>query len=342
MSVTLKDIAKETGLSVATVSKYINGATLKERNRAAIEQAIQRLGYTVNELARGLKSNKSRTIGVIIPELSNLFITQIITKIEDILRGHGYSVVICDCHTDEKLECEAVRFLLGKMVDGIINMPVCKDGRHLLPAVEKGIPVTLIDRPVSQLSDTADCVLIDNEDAAYRATKYLMEHGHKHIGIITGPGDIYTSVRRLAGYRKALSEAGLNGFENLVAYGDYTVQGGYESMSSLLSVKNGMTAVFVTNYEMTLGAMIAANERNVRIPQELSFLGFDNMDLARVTHPKLSIVTQPLEEMGIRAANLMLERLTGGNNGVPACIMLPVSLQLGDSVISLIEQPILN
>lgn len=115
MSVTLKDIAKETGLSVATISKYINGATLKEQNRVAIERAIKKLGYTVNEYARGLKSKKSRTVGVVIPELSNLFITQIITKMEEILRSQNYSVMICDCHTDKKLECDAVKFLLGRL-----------------------------------------------------------------------------------------------------------------------------------------------------------------------------------------------------------------------------------
>lgn len=165
MAVPIKDIARK------------NGATLREKSRIAIERAIKKMDYTVNEYARGLKSNKSRTIGVVIPELSNLFVTQIITKMEDILRQHGYSVIICDCHTDEKLECEAVHFILGKMVNGIVNMPVCKDGHHLQPAVEKKIPIVLIDHPIESLIGIADSVLIDNTAAAKTAITYLLRHG---------------------------------------------------------------------------------------------------------------------------------------------------------------------
>lgn len=332
MAATLKDIARETGLSIATVSKYMNGATLKEKNRVAIERAVKKLDYTVNEYARGLKSNKSRTIGVVIPELSNLFITQIITKMEDILRNRGYSVIICDCHTDESLECKAVQFLLSKRVDGIINMPVCKDGRHLQPAITRAIPVVLIDRTIPQLGSVCDCVLIDNAGAANAATRYLLENGHRNIGIIIGPSDVFTSQHRLQGYKNALAEYGIVPAEQLIAYSDYTVQGGYESMYSLLSANNGMTAVFVTNYEMTLGSIIAANEKNIKIPQELSFIGFDNMDLARVTHPRLTIISQPLEEIGMHVAKVMLDRLTDNYKGAPISVSLSTSLQYGASV----------
>ena len=123
MAATIKDIARETGLSLATISKYLNGGSLREKNRLLIEQAIQKLDYHVNEYARGLKSNKSRSIGVVIPELSNLFVTQIISVIEGVLQSQGYSIIICDCQTDPERECQAVQFLLDKRVDGIINMP---------------------------------------------------------------------------------------------------------------------------------------------------------------------------------------------------------------------------
>lgn len=331
MSVTLKDIAKETGLSVATVSKYINGATLKERNRVAIERAIKKLGYTVNEYARGLKSRKSRTIGVIIPELSNLFITQIITKMEEILRSRNYSVIICDCHTDSKLECDAVKFLLGKMVDGIINMPVNQDGRHLRPALERGIPVLLIDRTIPQLKNV-DSVLIDNAGAADDAASFLLERGHRRIGIIVGPQDVFTSRQRQEGYQAALARYGVAKDESLIVHSDYTMQGGYESMRRLLNDDNGMTAVFITNYEMTLGAIIAINERGIRIPQQLSLIGFDNADLSRVIHPPLTIVTQPLEEIGVQSAKIILSRLTEENTGASITVTLSTQIQQGSSI----------
>lgn len=332
MASTIKDIAHETGLSIATVSKYINGGHLREKNRIGIKDAIRRLDYQVNEYARGLKSNRSKTIGIIIPELCNLFVTQIITVMEAHLRSKGYSIIVCDCHTDETIECEVVQFLLGKMVDGIVNMPVCRDGRHLQPVVEKGIPIVLIDRIIPSLSDYADCVLIDNKTAAHTATLHLLQNKHRHIGIITGPLNIYTSGQRLEGYRQALESCGATYESRFVSHSDYTVQGGYVSMSRLLSQNPDMTAVFVTNYEMTLGAIIAANEANVNIPDQLSFIGFDNIDLSRVTHPRLSIVTQPLNEIGTQAARLLLQRLQENMSVSPASVILSTSLHENGSV----------
>lgn len=162
MPATMKDIARRTGLGLATISKYLNGGHVLEKNRIAIEAAIEELDFTVNEFARNLKTSKSHTIGVVIPELGNLFTTTIVTALEDTLRRHGYGIIISDCRTNERLEKEAVRFLLGKMVDGIINMPVNQGGGHLLPALEKNIPVVLIDRMIPSLSGRVNAVLIDN------------------------------------------------------------------------------------------------------------------------------------------------------------------------------------
>ncbi|MFU0832334.1 MAG: HTH-type transcriptional repressor CytR [Oscillospiraceae bacterium] len=331
MAATIKDIARETGLSIATVSKYMNGAKLREKNRIAIERAIKKLDYTVNEYARGLKSNKSRTIGVVIPELSNVFVTQIITQMEEILRSKGYSIMICDCHTDEQLECEAVRFLIGKMVDGIVNMPVCQDGKHLKPAIDKNIPIVLIDRPIESLAGIADSVLIDNTAASKMAISYLIERGHRDIGIIIGPEQVFTSKQRLKGYFDAFSAHGFTVNQENVFYSDYTVQGGHESMRQLLQNRN-CTAVFVTNYEMTLGAVIAANEMGLKIPDDISLIGFDNMEISRVTHPPLTIVTQPLEQIGTHVAKRLLEHLMSDTPSTPITISLSTSLQEGASV----------
>lgn len=330
MAATIKDIARETGLSIATVSKYMNGATLKERNSAAIERAVKKLNYTVNEYARGLKSNKSRTVGVVIPELSNLFVAQIVTKMEEILRAKGYSIIICDCHTNESLECEAVEFLLRKRVDGIVNMPVCRDGRHLKTAAERKLPIVLIDRPIEPLTGVVDAVLIDNAAAAKRAISYLLENGHRQIGIIVGPAEIFTSQQRLKGYRDAFAELGQPVCEGNIFYGDYTLEGGYKNMRCLLTQGN-CTAAFVTNYEMTLGAVIAANEMGRKIPEDISMIGFDNMDLSRITHPQLTIVTQPLEQIGIQTARLLLDHLTG-KEIAPVNLSLSANLQEGASV----------
>ena len=314
----MKDIARQTGLGLATISRYLNGGKVKEQNRIAIETAITELSFTVNGFARSLKTSKSKTIGVIIPELNNTFVATIITVIEDILRKKGYAVIICDCSTDEDLEKEAVQFLVNKTVDGIINMPVCKDGSHLKPALDKDLPVVLIDRMIAGLSDRVDAVVVDNMQAAKDAAGYLIANGHRNIGIIVGPEDVYTSKQRLLGYNQAFAEKGLASDTCYVEYGDYTVHSGYENMQKLLSKHSDMTAVFVTNYEMTLGAIIAINEAGIKLPDELSIIGFDNLQLAQVIKPRLTIITQPLDEIGEQAAAMMLEHLgkyTGKETG---------------------------
>ena len=150
MAATIKDIARETGLSLATISKYLNGGNLREKNRAAIEAAIKKLDYHVNEYARGLKSKKSRTVGVVLPEISNLFNMKIVAVFERVLQENGYSVIVTDCQNNLEQEASSVDFLLKKQVDGIINVPIGSSSRHLRPAVEKKVPILLLDRPLQR------------------------------------------------------------------------------------------------------------------------------------------------------------------------------------------------
>jgi len=341
MAATMKDIARQTGLGLATISRYLNGGKVKEQNRIAIQTAISDLDYTANEFARSLKTSKSKTIGVIIPELNNTFVATIITIIEDILRKSGYGVIICDCSTSEILEKEAVEFLVRKNVDGIINMPVCRDGSHLQPAFAKHLPVVLFDRTIENLKDKVDSVVADNVKAAEDATRCLIENGHSKIGIILGPRDVFTSRQRLIGYKRAYEKNGIAYNSDYISFSDYTVHGGHESMNRLLAGHHDMTAVFVTNYEMTLGAIIAINEAGIKLPGELSVIGFDNLQLSQVIKPRLTIITQPLEEIGGQVAALMLERLssgapdTGDISGIsPAAsvVTLATHLQPGESV----------
>lgn len=333
MAATIKDIARETGLSLATISKYINGGNLREKNRVAIERAIKKLDYHVNEYARGLKSKKSRTVGMVLPELSNLFNMKIVSVIERILQEQGYSVIICDSQNNLEQEARSVEFLLSKQVDGIINIPMGNSSSHLTPAVERQIPILLLDRPLDKLNDVVSCVLIDNQRAARMAVRRLLDAGHRSIGVVVGPAGVYTAEMRLKGYREALEECGIPFEERLVARASLTVEGGYRQMRRLLKESKDMTAVFVTNYEMTLGALIALNKEGVQIPQELSIVGFDNiMDLSRVFRPSLTIVSQPMEQIGIQAARLMLERLSGDASAAPMTVTLSATLREGASI----------
>lgn len=332
MAATMKDIAKHAGLGLATVSKYLNGGNVLPRNKEAIDKAIRELDFTVNEFARSLKTSHSHTIGVIIPELSNLFITTIITHMEDKLRSRGYAVIVCDCRSDEKREEEAVRFLLGKMVDGIINMPATPSGKHLLPALDRGVPVVLIDRKINNYAGKVSAVLIDNATAAKDATARLLQAGHRNIGLLVGPEAVYTTKLRLRGYDEALAEFNLAVNRAAVRHCDYTMSGAYKAMLDILSMDDRPTAVLATNYEMTLGALMACNELHLQIPDDLSFIGFDKQDLLQAVYPDLTAVHQPLEEIGFQAAMEMLSRIAGEETAAPKTIILCATLDEGSSV----------
>ena len=317
MAATMKDIARQTGLGLATISSYFNGGNVREKNRIKIEAAIEELHYEVNEVARGLKTNATRTIGVVIPELNNTFCAEIITGMEDVLRSHGYATIVCDCRTDRKLEQEAVEFLIRRRVDGIINMPVDEEGKHLRKFQKTGKPIVLIDRRIQGIS--CDSVLVDNRKAAEDAVQCFIKNGHRNIGIIGGPEGIFTAQERLAGYSKALKVAGIPIRGSLIFHGDYTIQGGVRGLEELVRSNPDMTAVFVTNYEMTMGAMIGVNELGIKIPEQLSMIGFDNLQFARACNPKLTIVSQPTDGIAREVARIMLEHLENGKQENEEC-----------------------
>lgn len=331
MAATIKDIAKKTGLGLATISSYLNGGNVREKNRIKIEAAIEELHFEVNEVARGLKTNRTKIIGIIIPELNNIFCAEIITEVEDRLRSHGYATMICDCRTDEKREEEAVEFLLHRRVDGLIVMPSGRQGKYLNKFTKAGKPVVLIDRKLEDIG--CDSVLVDNEGAACDAVERLLKAGHRRIGMIAGPKDIYTAQERYRGYCTALEQAGIKPDTRLAAWGDYTIEGGAAAMKELVSRNPDMTAVFVSNYEMTMGAIIEINELGIRIPDELSFIGFDNVEFAKASIPKLSIVTQPTKDIARHVAELMLGRLEdSGDADEYQAVKLKTSFVEGKSV----------
>ncbi len=330
IAATIKDVAKLTGLSIATISKYINGGNVLENNRTLIEKAIKELDFKVNEIARGLKTSKTMTIGVLIPDLENIFCTSIVSNIENILLQSGYSTIICDYKENPELEKEKLQFLLNKMVDGILIMPLGGFEEGAGEAISKNIPVVLIDRPIKDIN--CDVVLVDNLNASYDAVEQLITRGHKRIGIICGPESIYTARERLKGYIRVHGDYAMEVDSTLVKTGDYQVESGYNLLNELLDLESPPSAVFVTNYELTLGAIMAVNERNVKIPEELSFIGFDNLQMARIVKPPLSIVVQPMQQIGETAANLLLKRLKGDMSNFPSLFRLKADLLVRESI----------
>lgn len=327
---TMKDVAEYAGVSIATVSKYLNGGNVLDKNEELIDEAIKTLDYQVNEIARGLKTNQTMTVGVLIPSLENVFFTKIVSRIENILLENGYSTIVCDYREEPDLEKKKMQFLLGKRVDGIIMVPDGKNVEHIRETLNKDIPVVLLDRMVNNID--CDIVVTDNINASYNAVEQLVKKGHKKIGIICGPEELYTSRQRLKGYQRVFEDYAMKIDKELIKFGDYQIEGGYQCLVQLLEEDISPTAVFVTNYEMTLGSIMAANDKEIDIPAELSLIGFDNIQMAKIVKPSLSIVVQPMQKIGETAARLMLKRLKGNRSNFPATFRLKAELLMKDSV----------
>lgn len=321
MAITIKDLARETGLGCATISAYLNGVPVRPYNKEKIEKAVKKLGYIRNDYARGLKTHKSRTIGVLIPELSNIFATTIISEMEEVLRAHGYGIIVCDCRTDLKLEQQSLKFLMSKMVDGLIVMPISTDGSALDIALDTGVPVTVIDRLTD--NERVSHVIINNTEISKRATEKLISEGCRSIALISGPTTVYTAKERRRGYREAIEAQGEYD-ESRVYNGELSVEGGYQATKRILSDFPDVDGIFVTNYEMTVGCMIALSELGKKIGDEIKFIGFDNVEMSQVFTPKLTTVNQPLKEIGQFAADTILAMIDGDK---PRDIVLKANIE---------------
>ena len=332
MAATMKDLARETGLGLATISKYFNGGTVRNKNRLLIEAAVKKLHYVPNEVARSLKTQQTRVIGVIIPELSNAFITSIISSMEDILRRHDYAVIVCDCRSDPKREKEAVEFLMHRRVDGLINMATDTTGEHLKAALEAEIPILLVDRLINSLRNRVSAVIIDNAYASSQAVHRLLDLGHRKIGLVLGNPHLYTTDARLNGYLNALREAGVQSDEKYIRYGDYTMDGGYQAVQELIRLKDPPTALFITNFEMTLGGMLSLQHNGIEVPKDLSVIGFDKLELFSGIFPELTLIRQPQLGIGRECANLMLDMLSSRESVAPRIVTLTTELAEGSSV----------
>lgn len=338
MPPTYKDIQRITGLSLATISKHFNGRTVREENKQAIEAAATRLGFRVNEVARSLRTRRSRTVGVVLPQLDNDFHLQIVAGVEEGLRDSGIGVVVCSSQTaTHSGYTGAVDLLQDRQVDGIIVVPSAHDESALVASRARGVPLVLVDRLVPGLDH--DAVVLDNRGASALAVDELRRHGHTDIAVITGSRSVWTMAERLAGYEEAMRADGLSVTQNGVVEGPLTVETGQRGMHRLLSRTRRPTAVLTTNYELTLGALIALAQADVDVPGEMSFIGFDSETLAQVTRPRTTVVTQPQREIARVAAELMQARLTASDDGgapdaraQARTVVLPGTLLAGASV----------
>ena len=331
---TIKDVSRVSGISIGTVSRYLNGHKVKAENQIKIEKAIEELGYKVNLMARGLKTNKTFTVGVIVPSVTDIFSNQVIEGMEEILDAEKYSLIVCSSRNSIETEKEKILFLKEKRVDGIIMMPVSDENEHVHQLLSEKIPVILIDR----LLDGVDCdaVVCDNVNGAYRAIEQLIQYGHRRIGIIAGPNNVFTARERLNGYIRALSDYKIPIDDSLIEYALYAKGGGYDGYVKLLNLPERPTAIFATNYETTMTGVKYMMENGIKIGEDISLFGYDNTDVFQMLTPSIATVVQPMNSIGEHAAKLLLQRIDNDYKHYPIVYRLKTKILSGTSIKKLI------
>lgn len=328
---TIKDVAQRADVSITTVSHTINGTRrVSDGLRERVLKAMRELDYRPNVLARSLRVGQTQTIGLVIPDSSNLFFAEMARAIEDIGYQHGYSVILCNSDGNTEKQRRYIQTLVDKQVDGIIFISSGDSGEDLQYLLDNRIEIVVVDRDVPGVQ--TDIVLVDNELAGYQATRYLIDLGHRRIALILGPSNLTPSAHRADGFRRALLEAGLAPNPQYEVPGDFQIEGGEKAALRLLSLTPHPTAVFVCNDMMAIGVIRATRCLGLRLPEDLSVVGFDDIALARATYPALTTMAQPVSEMARIATGLLLDRLSGLISGEPRQrIMLPAQLIVRDS-----------
>ena len=304
---TIADVARHAGVSVATVSHVMNRTRHVEPETAErVRSAIAALRYSPNTLARSLRRGETKTIGLLLPDNSNPFFASVARQIEDAGFLAGYTVILCNSDGSAEKEERYLQVLMAKQIDGLIFAGSSDHARvfaRLLPSV----PAVLLDREIQSVN--VDSVLVDHDHGGYLAGKYLAGLGHKKIGVIGGPRDSGSSPARLRGFARALQEAGLDLPANAVVDSDYHFAGGRKAMERLMAQARGITALFACNDLMAMGALTVLRARGLRVPDDMSMIGFDDIPYAVTTWPPLTTIAQPVEKIGTRAVSLLLARV---------------------------------
>lgn len=335
MPITMKDVAREAGVSLGTVSNFINGkSSIKEANKARIEEAIEKLGYEVNEVARNLKLKHSNTIGVLIPSFGNVFAVRTISYLERYFRDAGYELYVSSYDRDpDKMESHIVS-LIGKKIDGLVLMPSMSLGigevNRINSLIDKKVPVVIFDSTGDGVR--CDHVVLNNYNAIKEATKYLVKAGHKRIAAVLGPENIYSTEERRNGFLDGMKDLVKDSDTNLILYTDYSKRQSKDMINTLLTEQKDVTAILSAGYRITLGTLAAFNELKASVPNDISVLGFDISEIGNILPYDLTGITIPTKEVAKEIVETITQRRQVGFEAPQMIKGVELKFLEGDSV----------
>lgn len=305
MNITIYDVAREANVSMATVSRVVNGnPNVKPATRKKVLEVIERLGYRPNAVARGLASKKTTTVGVIIPDISNPFFAELARGIEDIATMYKYNIILSNSDQNKDKELHLLNTMLGKQVDGIVFMGGNISEEHVAEFKRSPAPIVLAGS--LEDSEQVPSVNIDYEQATFDAVNTFIEKGHKRIAMVIGPfHEPINKEKKLVGYQKALEAAGIPVDEALIVEGDYTYDSGIEAFDKLIELSEKPTAIYVGSDEMAVGVVHGAQDKGYNVPGDFEVISSDNTRISLMVRPQLTTVIQPLYDIGAVAMRLL-------------------------------------
>jgi LacI family transcriptional regulator, galactose operon repressor len=311
VGVTVKDVAQAAGVSQATAARALGGyGYVSAASRRAIEDAARSLGYRRHALAQALASNVTHTVGLVVSDIENPFFAAVARGLSDVLEAEGYTILLANSDEDLEREERLVETFRARRVDGLAVAPsVASAIPHLTDLVSAGVPLVLFDRPVRGLK--VDVVLVDNRQGARTAVEHLIRLGHTRIGLVSDRPEIASSAERIQGYRTALDEAGLPVDERLIALTGSTQADGYKGARALMEGRRRPSAIFTANNMMSVGTLLALRDLRLQIPDDVALVGFDDLEWTTLIEPPLTVVRQPVQEIGLQTAERLLARMRG-------------------------------
>jgi LacI family transcriptional regulator len=304
MNVTIYDVAREANVSMATVSRVVNGnPNVKPATRKKVLAAIESLGYRPNAVARGLASKKTTTVGVIIPDISSIFFAELARGIEDIATMYKYNIILSNSDQNKNKELHLINTMLGKQVDGIVFMGGDITEEHIKEFQSAPVPVVLAATVDKTL--TIPSVNIDYEQASFEAVQQLLERGNDSVAMVSGPLETDINIQKVNGYKKAVISNGQEVNEGLIYNGDYSYQSGMDAVAQFVKSDSIPSAIFVASDEMALGVVHGLQDREIKVPEQVEVVGFDNTRLATMVRPTLTTVVQPMYDIGAVSMRLL-------------------------------------